>query len=103
MRILQVSPVFYPAWKYGGSVPAVHNLSRELVKRGHDVTVYTTDALDSESRHKVKHMEIDGVKVHYFRNLSNRLAWNGIFLPLGMVTQVAREIKAFDIIHLQDY
>jgi len=47
MKILQVSPCFYPAWAYGGPVPIVYHLSQELVKRGHEVVVYTTDTFDA--------------------------------------------------------
>ena len=50
MKILQVYPYFAPAWSYGGVTRVVYEISSHLVKRGHDVTVYTTDALDSKSR-----------------------------------------------------
>ena len=104
MKILQISPFFYPALEQGGGmVPAVYNLSKELVKRGHDVTVYTTDTIDSKTRQKAKFIEIEGIKVYYFRNLSNKLACDNISLPLGMFSQIAKRIRDFDIIHLQDY
>jgi len=41
MRILQVIPYFTP--KRGGDVNVVYNLSKQLVSRGHEVTVITTD------------------------------------------------------------
>jgi glycosyltransferase involved in cell wall biosynthesis len=103
MRILQIAPSFYPAWKYGGAVPAVYNLCRELVKRGHQVTVYATDALDRDTRQKEKFVELEGIRVYYFRNLSNRLAWNMIFFSPGMIPPARKEMKAFDIVHLQNY
>ena len=103
MKILQISPVFYPAWKRGGIVSAVYNLSKELVKRGHDVTVYTTDSIDNKTRQREKFVEVEGIKVYYFQNLSNRLAWNNLFFPPGMFPEIAKRIRNFDIIHLQDY
>lgn len=64
MRILQVVPYFYPAWTYGGSVRGAYALSKELIKKGHDVTVYTTDALTENSTQKSRFL--NGIKVHYF-------------------------------------
>jgi glycosyltransferase involved in cell wall biosynthesis len=103
MKILQISPVFYPAWKRGGIVSAVYNLSKELVHRGHDVTVYTTDNIDEKTRMRDKYIEVEGIKVYYFRNVSNKLAWDNNFFPPSMFLQIAKRIKDFDIIHLQDY
>jgi len=103
MRILQVIPFFYPAEAYGGPVPGAYHLSKELVRRGHEVVVYTTDTLDSSTRQKASYLEIQGVKVHYFRNLSNSLAWRRLFFAPGMICQLRKEIKTFDVIHLQDY
>jgi len=50
MKILQVYPYFYPAWGYGGVTRVVYEVSRHLVGRGYEVTVYATDALDNKSR-----------------------------------------------------
>jgi len=50
MEILQVVPYFPPAYTFGGPVKVVYEISRELAKRGHDVTVYTTDVKDFNSR-----------------------------------------------------
>jgi len=103
MRILQVIPFFYPAEAYGGPVPVAYHLSKELVRRGHEVIVYATDAIDSRSRQKPRYLEMEGAKVYYFRNLSNSLAWRRLFFAPGMVSQLRKEIRTFDIIHLQDY
>lgn len=104
MRILQVIPYFYPAWTFGGPVRAVYELSKELVKKGHDVTVYTTDALTGNSTQKSRFLDVNGVKVHYFRNVSNALAYDHkIFLSPGIFSLVKKEIRWFDIIHLHDY
>ena len=103
MRILQVYPFFYPAWRYGGGTRVVYELSRYLANRGHKVTVYTTDALDEKSRVKVStHPHyVKGVKTYYFKNLSNYLASRYILpLPMGLLPRIKEEIKEFEIIHL---
>ncbi|MBI3764837.1 MAG: glycosyltransferase, partial [Chloroflexi bacterium] len=81
MRILHIIPYFYPAWAYGGTCRAAWELSRALVRKGHDVVVFTTDALDATSRARPVFEVVDGVEIHRFRNVNNSLAWNRIFLP----------------------
>ncbi len=104
MRILQVVPCFYPAWAYGGSVRGAYELSKELVKKGHQVTVYTTDALAENSTQKRRFLNINGIEVHYFKNISNALAYgHKVFLSPGMLSMVRKEIRRFDIVHLHDY
>lgn len=104
MKILQVIPYFVPAWYYGGPVAVAYNISKELVKRGHEVTVYTTDTLDTKNRIKGREEIIDGIKIKRFRNLSNTLASkHSTCLPLGMLLETRRALWSFDIIHMHEY
>jgi glycosyltransferase involved in cell wall biosynthesis len=107
MKILQVVSYFYPAWAYGGPPRVVYALSRELVKKGHEVTVYTTDTLNPRSRlEKPSHTEpaeLDGIRVYYFRNLSNWLAGtHHIFLPPSLIRATRNNLKKFDVVHLHE-
>jgi len=106
MRILQVYPYYYPAWNYGGVTRVVYEISKRLCEMGHDVTVYTTDALDSKSRIRIKSNPtiINGVKTFYFKNLSNYLTYkHHIPLPLEMPLKIKNEVKRYDIVHLHGY
>ena len=126
MKILQVVPYFYPAWSYGGTPRVVYELSISLARRGHEVTVYTTDAYDGETRlrgvgacrshrpacacpHADRSVStgkrlVDGIEVFYFPNLSNRLAYNQkIFLSPAMLPAIKREISNFDVVHLHEF
>jgi glycosyltransferase involved in cell wall biosynthesis len=100
MKILQVVPAYYPAEAYGGSVRLAHDLSVELVRKGHQVTVYTSDTLDKASRHKEKCVEINGVRVHYFRNISNYLAWHRLIFNPGIIARINKEGHSFDVFQL---
>lgn len=101
MKILQVTPYFAPAWAYGGPPRSVYELSRELVRRGHSVTVLTTDAHDEETRERQRGENIEGVEVHRFRNISNHLAWHQqLFLPMGVGAYLQRHLRNFDLVHL---
>lgn len=105
MKILHVCGSFPPAYAYGGPPRSVHNLTSALVDRGHDVTVYTTDAMDAEKR-------VDGgdspsitekVDVRRFRNVSNHLAWRNIQTPPGMLIALLQNAEKFDVIHSHEF
>ncbi len=104
MRTLQVIPYFIPARTYGGPLTVAYNLSKELVKRGHQVVVYTTDTLNARNRIKETEETIDGIKVRRFRNVSNSAAYkHHIFLSPGMLFTIRKELPSFDIIHMYEY
>jgi glycosyltransferase involved in cell wall biosynthesis len=101
MKILLGVLYYEPAWAYGGPPKMVTDLARHLARRGHDVTVCTTDALDADTRLPIGEAEIDGVRVLRFRNASNALAWRlKIFLPIGMRRWLDDNIARFDVVHL---
>jgi glycosyltransferase involved in cell wall biosynthesis len=107
MKILQVVSYFYPAWSYGGPPRVVYELSKELARRNHEVTVYTTDSLDPKNRiETASHMEpveLEGMRVYYFRNLSNWLAGtHHMFLPPSLIRAARHHLKEFDVIHLNE-
>lgn len=103
MRILQIAPVFYPAWNCGGIVTAIYNLSKELSKRGHEVTVYTTDKECTDKRLQLSFNQVDGINIYYFKNLSKRMANYEIHLPVKMCAEIKKNAGSFDLICLQDY
>jgi len=103
LRILQVTPSYYPATGYGGGPLAVYEISKRLQNLGHIVTVFTTDADDRTRRLKANNVATDGIQVHYFKNLSNFVAYKyKLFLSPGIIKAVHKEIAKFDIIHLHD-
>jgi glycosyltransferase involved in cell wall biosynthesis len=103
MKTLQMIPAFYPALAYGGTVNVAYNISKELAKRGHEVTVYTSDTLDKDSRQKENFAVINDIKVYYFKNISNRLAWARFVLNTGVISALRKNINDFDIIHLHGF
>lgn len=102
MRILHVSPYFSDAWAYGGIARLTGTLARGLARRGHQVTVCTTDVCDESSRLKTGESRTgDGVTVHVFANMSNRLAYRlQLFLPFGLNRFLHDHAKDFDVAHL---
>ena len=105
MKILHVCGAFYPCFESGGVVRSVYEISKELVKKGHEVTVYTTDGCSK--RLNVKNncpVDVEGTKTYYFRNISNTLRWKyKLYTPYYLPFIARKEIKNFDVIHLHEY
>jgi len=104
MNILIVTPAFPPR-SFGGITAVSYNLSKKLAELGNEVTVYTTDVGNGKSsRLKNCAKFVEGMEVHYFKNISNRIAFEqGIYSPLGMASSVKKNIKNFDVIHIHDF
>jgi len=105
MKILHVCGAFYPCFESGGVVRSVYEISKELVKKGHEVTVYTTDGCSK--RLNVKNncpVDVEGIKTYYFRNISNTLRWKyKLYTPYYLPFIARKEIKNFDVIHLHEH
>jgi glycosyltransferase involved in cell wall biosynthesis len=103
MKILFTVLYYEPAWAYGGPPRMTFDLACELVRRGHEVTVVTTDALDRGQRIRTREEVSHGVRIVRFPNWSNRLAFElKIFLPRGDRRWLDREVRNFDVVHLFD-
>jgi len=98
-----MNPAFYPAVSYGGTVESCYKISKELVKRKHNVTVYTSNTIDRYNKITYKFLTIYGINVYYFRNISNFLAWNRFIFNPEMVYHLNAYLKSFEIIHLHNY
>jgi len=104
MKILQVISSFPPAYAYGGPVRVAYEISKKLVEKGHEVTVYTTDVYDAHSRLKYKNpMWMDGIEVYHFRNINNGLAHKNLPIAPTMALALNKNIRKFDIIHIHEY
>jgi glycosyltransferase involved in cell wall biosynthesis len=94
MKILQVLPFFAPA--RGGSVVVPYNLSKHLAKRGHEVTIFTTDfELD-----KKYVQSLDGVRVVPFHCIANIAM---MLISPEMKGQLKKEIRNFDVVHMHNF
>jgi glycosyltransferase involved in cell wall biosynthesis len=104
MKILMVVASYSPS--SGGPTTVIRALASELVKKGHEVSIYTSDYFDKSSRVQEysKPVEIDGIKVYYFKNISNKLAHNyNVYLSPMLVKKAKDNLKNFDIIHIHGF
>jgi len=104
MKILTVCPKFYPSLA-SGVARAAYEICKGLVKAGHEVTVYTSNALDQTSTVEEKNqvVDINGIKVYYFGTIFYKQAWkHKLFITPKIVNVAMRELHIFDIIHLHE-
>jgi len=97
MRILQVTPRFPPA--IGGMEEHVYRISRELTRRGHNVTVITSNEEDGKICLLQKE-NLDGIQVYRFPLFMPSVFRELWFIP--QVVKILREHRA-DIVHAHGY
>ena len=64
MRILQVTPYYFPELKFGGPPEKIHALSRGLTALGYEVEVIT---FPSEDRWLAARRTVEGIPIQYLR------------------------------------
>lgn len=106
MKILQICPVFPPEPLNfsSGVTNVVLNLSKKLVKQGHDVHIYTSAALNPKEQIKnIKNpVIIDGIKVYHFPYIFKYYK-SAFFMTLKMAGYLNQNVNSFDIIHIHEH
>lgn len=98
MNIAQVAPLYesVPPALYGGTERIVSYLTEELVREGHQVTLFASG--DSRTRARLRPMSDRALRLHCGK-LTDPLAHHMLLLE-----HVTREAHAFDIVHFHlDY
>jgi len=95
LKILQVIAYFAP--QKGGDVNVCYHLSKQLARRGHEVSIVTSDhELDKEYAGS---MEKEGVKVISFHCIADMSAF---LVTPSLKKWLKFNISAFDLIHLHN-
>ncbi len=105
MRILHLTPYYAPAYAFGGVVRSVEGMARALARRGHSVTVLTTDALDQHARYTGEYDSIqDGVEVVRVPNLLPTIRGRyNLSTPNGMAKRAADILSQVDVVHCHEF
>src|SRR6476469_7381643 len=92
MKIAQVSPLYesVPPKLYGGTERVVSNLTEELVRRGHDVTLFAS--ADSETAARLVSCAPQSLR------LEGR-ASDYVTYSMMELTKVFERAESFDVIH----
>lgn len=111
MRLLYAVHGYKPAFRVGGPIESVSSAAEGLVRRGHDVTVLTTNSnLDQDLDVPVEQaVDVDGVKVWYFRHQEPLQKWlpfvsylsqsMGFLYAPGMWNALGRLVPGVDLVH----
>lgn len=96
MKILQV--IAYLSPKFGGDVNVCSNLSKELVKRNHEVTIITSDfGFDSQYAKTIHDAGVEVIPFHCIANFGQ------FFYTPSIKKWLEKNLKVFDIIHLHNF
>ena len=92
LKIAQIAPLWFsiPPKKYGGTERIVSFLTEELVKRGHDVTLFASG--DSKTKAKL-------ISVYPKSLIKVGFNWQDPFWNLENLSKAFRMAEKFDIIH----
>ena len=105
MKILHVAHFFYPCLSAGGVVNASYQIASKQ-SEDNDVKVISSDSCKERlkfpnGRYDV---DVDGIKVDYFRNLSNKFKLKTMLdTPLAAPFKIRNDIKGYDIIHIHEH
>jgi glycogen synthase len=97
MKILQVTDFFKPSWESGGPARVAYEISKKLIERGHEVTVYTTDGFKSRlDVEKNVPVDINGIKTsdEFERQLFEECCGTKEVLQIKKASDVIRSLKA---------
>ncbi len=102
MHIVHVTPYYAPAYAFGGVPRAVEGMVLASVRRGHTVTVLTTDALSPGERSPQTSAARDGVQMIRCRNLWLRGHAN-VSTPRGLHAAATRIFPTADVVHCHEF
>lgn len=97
MKVIHVTPVYLPAWQYGGTVRAIHGMTTALAAQGHDVEVVsTTIGTPYATSHEMHKTMIDGVRVTY---VPGWVRWGGAVAP-RLPGEVLKQATEDSVVHI---
>lgn len=104
MNILFLAPYYAPAYSFGGVVSMSEGLAQALVKRGHQVTVLTTDAFSLEQAYSGATDENrNGLHVIRVPNQIYSLRRYNLSTAWGMKKIAGEIMPAIDVLHVHEF
>lgn len=105
MKILHVAHFFYPCLSAGGVVNASYQIASKQSK-DNDVKVISSDSCKERLKFPNDRydVDVDGIKVDYFKNLSNGFKLKTMLdTPLAAPFKIRKDIKDYDIVHIHEH
>lgn len=95
IKILLITPAYWPAVDYGGPIQSVSLLAKEIKNLGHEVNVFTLAYGLSEN--KFQQRTVNEVRVSYFKYFK---FWNWFVPRLAFIKELVKCKNNFDIFHI---
>ena len=103
MKILQVSYIFPPKLNIGdGITTVVHQVSNELIRHGHEVTIIASNALETTGSKRIVPQKVrfkNGLSVYYLPYVAR---YRAHLITLSIFPLLRKIIHDFDIVHIHD-
>ena len=98
LRILLITPWFYPAHGFGGTVQRLFKVSKYLASWGHEVTVLTTDAMATGKFDRLLPVRetVEEIRVYRFHV---RSSVRQLFFTPTMIRTALKKARDSDIVH----
>ncbi|MBT8763371.1 glycosyltransferase [Desulfohalobiaceae bacterium Ax17] len=102
MKLLCIVPSYWPAFQFGGPIYSVHGLNKALVKKGVDVTVYTTNVGLNGKVPVNQEVDVDEVKITYFAFTKSFefMGATGWQFTWQMTRALRNNLNKFDLVHI---
>lgn len=100
LKILSISPGYFPAIKFGGVVTAVHGLNKALVEAGCSVTCFSSTCSLDETQSWTMPIMVDGVEVWYFDYIKWLEGPNHWQCSVALWKALNSQVPKFDIVHI---
>lgn len=102
MKLLIVIPYYWPSFIHGGPIFSLYCLSKALVRKGVDVTVYTTNVNLGRKVPLNREIDIDRVKVNYFSysRFFEFIAPFGWQFSCPLTRALKERLESFDLIYI---
>ncbi|MCX7698102.1 MAG: hypothetical protein N2114_01370, partial [Candidatus Goldbacteria bacterium] len=94
LKILFITPAYWPAISYGGPIQSVKLLAEEYKKLNYNVVVFSLSYGLEEN--KFQKRNINGIDVFYFKYFKF-FRW---FIPIGIIKALFENRNSFDIFHI---
>lgn len=101
MKILMFITVYLPSPIYGGPTTVAQQQVKELVRRGHEVTIITSDIYSFNPQRKIeeKISNIDGAKVIYFDSGAIKSKFS-LTYSHELIKWCEENIGEYDVVHI---
>jgi glycosyltransferase involved in cell wall biosynthesis len=102
MKICHILTCFFPSTAYGGPIYSISQRITGLSRRGHEITVLTSNVLDPRTNTKIQNMQDklpNGTKIMRFPSLIIANHFSGIF-PSALYLWLKNNHKKFDLFHI---